>query len=76
MPMQPGDVYETQARVDKLTEVTGYCPRISIEEGIQRFVDWYLCEYLPMGLAEPPLYHQPLPVQNDYQDVAPAAREG
>jgi UDP-glucuronate 4-epimerase len=76
MPMQPGDVYETQARVDKLTEVTGYCPRFSIEEGIQRFVDWYLCEYLPMGLAEPPLYHQPLPVQNDYQDVTPAAREG
>ena len=76
MPMQPGDVYETQACVDKLTEVTGYCPRVSIEEGIQRFVDWYLCEYLPMGLADPPLYHQPLPVQNDYQAVASTAREG
>jgi UDP-glucuronate 4-epimerase len=76
MPMQPGDVYETQACVDKLTEVTGYCPRFSIEEGIQRFVDWYLCEYLPMGLADPPLYHQPLPVQNDYQAVASTAREG
>lgn len=76
MPMQPGDVYETQARVDKLTEVTGYCPRFSIEEGIQRFVDWYLCEYLPMGLADPPLYQQPLPVQNDYQDVAWTSREG
>jgi UDP-glucuronate 4-epimerase len=76
MPMQPGDVYETQACVDKLTEVTGYCPRFSIEEGIQRFVDWYLCEYLPMGMVEPPLYHQPLPVQNDYQEVASIAREG
>jgi UDP-glucuronate 4-epimerase len=76
MPMQPGDVYETQARVDKLTQVTGYCPRFSIEEGIQRFVDWYLCEYLPMGLAEPPIYHLPLPVQSDYPDLAPAAREG
>ena len=76
MPMQPGDVYETQARVDKLTEVTGYCPRFSIEEGIHRFVDWYLCEYLPMGLTEPPIYHLPLPVQSDYQDVASAAREG
>ena len=76
MPMQPGDVYETQARVDKLAEVTGYCPRFSIEEGIQRFVDWYLCEYLPMGLADPPIEHLPLPVQNDWQGVALAAREG
>jgi UDP-glucuronate 4-epimerase len=76
MPMQPGDVYETQARVDKLTEVTGYCPQFSIEEGIQRFVDWYLCEYLPMGLADPPMYHQPLPVQGEYGDVVSTAREG
>jgi UDP-glucuronate 4-epimerase len=76
MPMQPGDVYETQACVDKLTEVTGYCPHFSIEEGIQRFVEWYLCEYLPMGMADAPLCQQPLPVQNDFQDVVPAAREG
>src|ERR1700733_8088510 len=75
MPMQPGDVYETQARVDKLTEVTGYCPRFSIEEGIQRFVDWYLFEYLPMGLADAPIDHHPLPVQNDSQGVASIARE-
>ncbi len=27
MPMQPGDVYETQARVEKLKDVTGYSPR-------------------------------------------------
>ena len=46
LPMQPGDVYETQARVDKLKEVTGYSPRVSIEDGIRRFVDWYLGEYL------------------------------
>jgi UDP-glucuronate 4-epimerase len=76
MPMQPGDVYETQARVDKLTEVTGYCPRFSIEEGVQRFVDWYLCEYLPMGLAGPPNYHLPQPVQSDYNAVASIALEG
>ena len=74
LPMQPGDVYETQARVDKLAEVTGYCPRFSIEEGIQRFVDWYLCEYLPMGLADPPIDHLPLPVQNGSQGVASIAR--
>jgi UDP-glucuronate 4-epimerase len=77
MPMQPGDVYETQARVDKLREVTGYCPRFSIEEGIQRFVDWYLCEYLPLGLSEPPPFHLPLPVQRVPEDAASTAlREG
>lgn len=75
MPMQPGDVYETQARVDKLAEVTGYYPRFSIEEGIQRFVDWYLCEYLPMGLADPPIEHLPLPVESDWQGVASTAWE-
>jgi UDP-glucuronate 4-epimerase len=63
-PMQPGDVYETQARVDRLRDVTGYSPRISIEEGVQRFVDWYLCEYIPLGLAEIPWYRQqPLPME-------------
>jgi UDP-glucuronate 4-epimerase len=76
VPMQPGDVYETQARVDKLAEVTGYCPRFSIEEGIQRFADWYLCDYLPMGLADSPLDHLPLVVPNGGHGVASVAREG
>jgi UDP-glucuronate 4-epimerase len=60
MPMQPGDVYETQARVDKLREITGYSPLVSIEDGIRRFVDWYLGEYLPLGLID--AHHFPLPV--------------
>jgi UDP-glucuronate 4-epimerase len=76
VPMQPGDVYETQARVDKLAEVTGYCPRFSIEEGIQRFADWYLCEYLPMGLADSPIDLLPLAVQNSFYGVASTTREG
>jgi UDP-glucuronate 4-epimerase len=76
VPMQPGDVFETQARVDKLAEVTGYCPRFSIEEGIQRFADWYLCEYLPLGLTDSPVDHLPLPVQNGCHGVASTAREG
>jgi UDP-glucuronate 4-epimerase len=72
MPMQQGDVYETHACVDKLREVTGYCPRVSIEEGIQKFVDWYLNEYLPLGLAEPPLFLPlpPLGLQGAYQEVS------
>jgi UDP-glucuronate 4-epimerase len=58
-PMQPGDVYETHACVDRLREITGFTPRVPIEEGIQRFVDWYLCEYVPLGLAKTPWYRQP-----------------
>jgi UDP-glucuronate 4-epimerase len=52
LPMQPGDVHETQANVDRLKNVTGYSPRVSIEEGVERFVDWYLSEYVPLGLGE------------------------
>jgi hypothetical protein len=73
MPMQPGDVYQTQARVDKLAEITGYRPRVSIEEGIQRFVDWYLCEYLALGFVEPPVFHLPMPVPSTYREVASGA---
>ncbi len=76
MPMQPGDVYETQARVDKLTEVTGYCPSVSIEEGIQSFVDWYLCEYIPLGLSQPPVFDPLLQVQEAYREVVSTAMEG
>ena len=59
LPMQPGDVYETQARVEKLKEITGYSPLVSIEDGIRRFVDWYLGEYLPLGLTD--AHHFPPP---------------
>jgi hypothetical protein len=72
--MQPGDVYETQARVDRLKEVTGYSPLVSIEDGIQRFVDWYLHEYLPLGLTDSAQFS--LPPQRAYHEVASTAREG
>lgn len=42
MPLQPGDVLETYADIDSLTEAVGFQPQTSIEEGLQRFVDWYL----------------------------------
>ena len=76
--MQPGDVYETQARVDRLREVTAYSPRVSIETGIQRFVDWYLGEYLPLGLVESLALSnlERIPVQGVYGDVVQNARQG
>ena len=40
-PMQQGDVKETSADINKLEQITGYLPQVSIEEGIKRFIDWY-----------------------------------
>jgi UDP-glucuronate 4-epimerase len=73
MPMQPGDVYETQARVEKLKEITGYSPLVSIEDGIRRFVDWYLGEYLPLGLTDAHHFPLPLPAQPVFHDATSAA---
>ncbi len=44
-PMQPGDVTATFANIDKLTALTGYKPKVKLEEGLGRFVDWYRTFY-------------------------------
>jgi UDP-glucuronate 4-epimerase len=44
-PMQPGDVLETCADIDPLRQEIGFDPGTSIEEGIPRFVEWYLSNY-------------------------------
>ncbi|MEZ2457720.1 NAD-dependent epimerase/dehydratase family protein [Salinicoccus roseus] len=44
-PMQPGDVPATYASTDKLYNAVGFKPTISIEEGLQNFVDWYVDYY-------------------------------
>ncbi|MGM0985712.1 MAG: NAD-dependent epimerase [Pseudomonadota bacterium] len=43
--MQPGDVPRTWADTDALFSVTGYRPRVKVEEGAQRFVAWYRSYY-------------------------------
>jgi len=45
LPMQPGDVPKTYANVDALVADVGYKPATPIEEGVQRFVDWYRSHY-------------------------------
>ncbi len=40
-PMQPGDVTATWADVSKLRALTGYDPRITLADGLPRFVDWW-----------------------------------
>ena len=42
LPMQPGDVPETYADVEDLMRDVGYRPSTPIEEGVARFVEWYL----------------------------------
>jgi UDP-glucuronate 4-epimerase len=45
MPMQPGDVTNTNADVAETTAAIGYAPKTSIEEGVSKFADWYLDYY-------------------------------
>lgn len=45
LPMQPGDVQATYADIDDLTKATGFKPTTSIDEGLKKFVDWYVDYY-------------------------------
>jgi len=42
LPMQSGDVPLTYADIDDLVDEYGFHPSTSIEQGISKFVDWYL----------------------------------
>ncbi len=50
LPLQPGDVPDTYADVDDLVRDLGYRPSTTVEEGVRRFVDWYL-DYYGAGTA-------------------------
>ncbi len=41
LPLQPGDVPDTEADVSELIEAVDYAPRVSVEDGIAAFVRWY-----------------------------------
>jgi UDP-glucuronate 4-epimerase len=41
LPMQDGDVSETWADITDLTDKLGYQPKVSVQEGVKNFVDWY-----------------------------------
>ncbi|WP_415363305.1 UDP-glucuronate 5'-epimerase [Mammaliicoccus lentus] len=45
MDLQPGDVPETYANVDDLFNNIDFKPETTIQEGVNRFVDWYLNYY-------------------------------
>ncbi|MDP8248543.1 MAG: GDP-mannose 4,6-dehydratase [Candidatus Tritonobacter lacicola] len=41
LPDQPGDVPRTYADISKARKLLGYEPKVPIEEGIARFVNWF-----------------------------------
>uniref|UniRef100_UPI003FEE0D63 GDP-mannose 4,6-dehydratase n=1 Tax=Fusobacterium ulcerans TaxID=861 RepID=UPI003FEE0D63 len=41
-PMQLGDVEKTYADISKAKEVLGYDPKTNFEDGIKKFVEWYM----------------------------------
>ena len=45
LPMQPGDVPNTWADVQDLSDAVGYRPTTPVEEGVKHFVDWYVDFY-------------------------------
>src|SRR5690242_20414552 len=49
LPMQPGDVPATYADIQNLTQATGFTPKTTIEDGVERFVQWYKDEWLPIA---------------------------
>ena len=48
LPMQPGDVYQTNADTTKLEAEIGYKPVVRLHEGIGKFIEWYKSEKNPL----------------------------
>jgi len=41
LPPQPGDMFETCADLTRVQAAIGFTPKVPLEEGLQRFVDWF-----------------------------------
>jgi UDP-glucuronate 4-epimerase len=48
LPMQPGDVYQTNADTTRLETEIGYKPVVRLHEGIARFIEWYQSDLNPL----------------------------
>ncbi len=42
LPMQPGDVSKTNADITKAKSIIGYAPTTDFQNGIKKFVEWFL----------------------------------
>jgi UDP-glucuronate 4-epimerase len=54
LPMQAGDVAQTEADIQQTKTALGYAPSTPVEVGVGRFVDWYLSYYqrIPSATAQ------------------------
>ena len=41
LPLQIGDIVKTHSNIKKLKKYTGYNPKININIGIAKFIEWY-----------------------------------
>ena len=41
LPMQPGDVPESYADIDKTKEYLNFNPKVNVDLGIEKFINWY-----------------------------------
>jgi len=44
LPMQAGDIPATYADASKLEAYIGFRPNTTVEEGVRKFVEWYVGE--------------------------------
>src|SRR5688572_5201820 len=51
LPIQPGDVPSTMADVSELDAAVGFRPATTVQEGIRRFVEWYVEFYADRNAA-------------------------
>jgi UDP-glucuronate 4-epimerase len=51
LPMQPGDVPITCADIQKANRLLGYEPRVSFQEGLAKFLEWYDNSKAPAAIA-------------------------
>ena len=41
LPLQLADIKKTHSDISSLNLYTGYAPKVSIDVGVKRFIDWY-----------------------------------
>ncbi len=45
LPPQPGDMVETCASLERVNAAFGYAPKVTLEEGLRGFVEWFRTHY-------------------------------
>lgn len=57
VPLPPGDIPATLADISRAQQAFGYQPTTSIEEGVTKFVEWYMNWYVPVFESSPVPQH-------------------